>query len=88
MSESPGKKILEKKPENKNFKKSLNFLKSLEIKSWVLDSWDFFHKRVWGLPTYLKKKKTKKKSPESCENEIKSKTFSKKRLFYASVLLI
>ena len=43
----PGKKVSGKKPGNKNFGKSPNFLKSLEkmlleIKSCVLDSWDFF----------------------------------------------
>ena len=36
---------------------------------------------------YPKKKKTQEKSPKSCENEVKFKTF-KKRLFYASALCI
>ena len=43
----PGKKFLEKNLEIKTLEKSSNFLKSLEkmsleIKSCVLDSWDFF----------------------------------------------
>ena len=43
----PGKKVSGKKPGNKTLEKSPNFLKSfekvsLEIKSCVLDSWNFF----------------------------------------------
>ena len=50
-----GKKFLKKNLEIKTLEKSPNFLKfmekmSLEIKSCVLDSWDFFPKIVWGLP--------------------------------------
>ena len=51
----PGKKFLEKNLEIKTLEKSPNFLKSLEkmsleIKSCVLGSWDFFPKIVWGPP--------------------------------------
>jgi len=43
----PGKKVSGKKPGNKNFGKKSEFSQvlgkmSLEIKSCVLDSWDFF----------------------------------------------
>ena len=52
----PGKKVSGKKQlEIKTLEKSPNFIKSLEklsveIKSGVLDSQDFFPKIVWGLP--------------------------------------
>ena len=72
---------------------------SLEIKSCVLDSWDFFHKIVLGqsmaqeirsqeivLRKIYPKKKKQEKNPKSCENEFKYKTFSLERLLYASVL--
>ena len=55
VRKSREKKFLEKNLEIKTLEKSSNFLKSLEkksleIKSCVLDSWDFFPKIVWGLP--------------------------------------
>ena len=37
---------------------------SLEIKSCVLDSWDFFPKIVWGLPIKSQEIRSQKKSPE------------------------
>ena len=48
-----GKKFLEKKPGNKNFGKSPNFIKSLEKMSLEIKFWipgTFFPKIVWGLP--------------------------------------
>ena len=44
VRKSREKRFLEKKPGNKNFGKKS------EIKSCVLDSWDFSLKIVWGLP--------------------------------------
>jgi len=44
------RKYREKNLENKNFGKKVLGKMSLEIKSCVLDSWDFFPKIVWGLP--------------------------------------
>ena len=78
-------------------------LGKLEMKSCVLDSWDIFPKIVWGLSIksqeirsqerkswgkYIRRKKTKKKSPKSCKSKVKSRTFSCKILIYASVFCI
>ena len=77
MKESPGKKSFWKKNlEIKTLEKSPNFIKSLEkrsleIKSCVLDSWDFFPKIVWGLPIKSQEIRSQEKSPE--EKKIRGK---------------
>ena len=85
----PGKMFLEKNMEIKTSKKVQFFSSpskkmSLEIKSCVLDSWDFFHKIVLGQSMsqeirsqeIVLRKIYPKKSPKSCKNEFKYKTFS------------
>ena len=87
-----GKISFLKKPGNKNFRRKVTIFWStrtkyhFEIKSWVLDFWNFFSKIMWGLPIKSQeirwkgkialKKKCTKKSPKSWENEIKTETFS------------
>ena len=60
-------KILEKSP---NFLKSLEKM-SLEIKSCVSDSWDFFPKIVWGRPIKSQEIRSQEKSPEENKSEEK-----------------
>ena len=58
---------MEKSP---NFLKSLEKM-SLEIKSCVLDSWDFFPKIVWGLPIKSQEIRSQEKSPKENKSEEK-----------------
>ena len=53
---------------------------SLEIKSCVLDSWDFFPKIVWELPIKSLEIRSQEKSPE--ENKSEEKKNLEKRTFF------
>ena len=64
----PGKKFMKKNLQIKTLEKSPNFLRflekmSLEIKSCVLDSWNFFPKIVRGLPIKSQKIRSQELKP-------------------------
>ena len=71
------RKYREKNLENKNFGKKVLGKMSLEIKSCVLDSWDFFPKIVWGLP--IKSQEIRSQGKKSWRKEIRGKEKPRKK---------